>query len=286
MPSCLTPLTLYRKDKKSFRGDVGINTDVVPCGKCPNCIKRRQNQWIYRLTQEQQVSQSSAFITLTYENCPLNEKGYPTLLKEDHQKFIKRLRKRIRKDRFKYNITPNTKIKYYAVGEYGTKYWRPHYHSILFNLPDAYIQKPEIITDIWGKGITQVAECNQKTIAYVTKYISKKQNQEILDANGQLREFSLMSKGMGANWLTENKTKWYKEKLHPYLLIEDGKKIPMPRYYRTKMYSESEQKKLARSSKIYQQENQPYNSAKHEIEYVQQQINQFKKEQKLKRIKI
>lgn len=61
----------------------------------------------------------SYFITLTY-----SEKNIPenmSLEKSHLQKFFKRLRKQL-----------TSKVRYFAVGEYGTKKGRPHYHVILF----------------------------------------------------------------------------------------------------------------------------------------------------------
>ena len=44
-----------------------LNAIDVPCGKCPNCKKRRVNEWVFRLQEEDKVSSTSYFITLTYD---------------------------------------------------------------------------------------------------------------------------------------------------------------------------------------------------------------------------
>lgn len=285
MTGCLTPLTLYRKE----RGIKNNHTDVVPCGRCPNCLKRRINQWAFRLEKEQQISKSASFLTLTYdeEALPYSEGGYPTLVPKDHQLFMKKLRKHLHDNRFKYNITPNTKLKYYAVGEYGDTNYRPHYHSILFNLPQKLIDDESIVENIWGKGKIQVAVCNPASIKYVAGYVNKRihpKKQDELD--DRLIEFSHMSKGLGKNFITPETTKFYKRKLQPYLTVENGQKISMPRYYRDKMYNKSEQNKLAEKAKIHHEENEPFFSGKHEFEYVKNEINQFNKKQNHKSRKI
>lgn len=50
----------------------------------------------------------------------------PLLYYPDLQRFIKRLRKHFSK------LFPNEKIRYYAIGEYGTSSYRPHWHILLF----------------------------------------------------------------------------------------------------------------------------------------------------------
>ena len=56
----------------------------------------------------------------------------PLLYYPDLQRFIKRLRKQLSK------LFPNEKIRYYAIGEYGTSSYRPHWHLLLF------IDSPEL----------------------------------------------------------------------------------------------------------------------------------------------
>ena len=106
---------------------------IVPCGKCPECLANKRSQWSFRLSQELKYTEfNSFFITLTYDDLHLpfaipeigsNMVGSPTLVKSDLQLFFKRLRKKLA-----------TNIRYYAVGEYGSRTSRPHYHAIVFNI--------------------------------------------------------------------------------------------------------------------------------------------------------
>ena len=80
-----------------FTRKVETNIYTLPCGKCPNCYARRISGWSFRLMEEDKVSSSSYFITLTYDNPPMSENGFMTLKKSDFQKFMKRLRKLIQK---------------------------------------------------------------------------------------------------------------------------------------------------------------------------------------------
>lgn len=93
----------------------------VPCGKCQICQRNLVHDWAVRLRYEAYSSKSVYWVRLSYdhEHLPINESGFVTLCKADLQKFFKRLRKKI-------------KFRYFAVGEYGGKNGRPHYHILFF----------------------------------------------------------------------------------------------------------------------------------------------------------
>jgi len=142
---CIRPLTLK----------TGL---TVPCGHCNFCLANRRADWSFRLYQENKVSQSSHFLTLTYDDStvPVGDDCL-SLCKRDLQLFIKRLRKE-----------NGSRIRYYSVGEYGTQTSRPHYHSIMFSLDVKTVQK---LPEIWGLGNVHVGQVNAASIHYVTKYV-------------------------------------------------------------------------------------------------------------------
>lgn len=166
MAACISPIKLRR---------TGI---TVPCGKCNFCLQSQRADWTFRLNQELINCETAWFITITYDDEHLptvagaDEFGeyigdIPTLRKEHVQKFMKRLRKA--------HQLPHVPIRYYTVGEYGTKTQRPHYHSIMFNLPFEAISLANVegktnLELIWGNGSVRVDPCNGATIHYVTKY--------------------------------------------------------------------------------------------------------------------
>lgn len=201
----------------------------LPCGKCYECKSRRVSGWSFRLMKEAEVSTSAFFITLTYspEKTQITPKGYMTLNKRDLQLFMKRLRK-----------VNNQKLKYYAVGEYGGKTDRPHYHIILFNVD------VETIELSWQLGHIHVGQVTEASTGYTLKYVSKEGKIPKHQNDDRLPEFSLMSKKMGANYLTPQMLRWHKEENEvinrSYCNLKDGKKIAMPRYYRDKIYDELE----------------------------------------------
>lgn len=193
----------------------------VPCGKCLPCQKKRRSDWSFRLEQEYLSSDSALFITLTYDDLHLPYQYYknkqiknfetgetthqikelqtsdrPTLNKKHLQDYIKRLRN----DHTKYITkelgvsakevkTISKPLRYYAVGEYGTKTHRPHYHLLLFNMEIANIAP---ISNQWQHGFTDIGSVTGASINYVTKYMFKD-----FDKKSDTRQapFSTMSKG-------------------------------------------------------------------------------------------
>ncbi len=281
---CLSPLTLKR-NIRSMNGDF---TNIVPCGKCVLCLKRRQNSWSFRLYQESKQSISACFITLTYETPPLTQNQLPTLYKRDYQNFLKRLRKQ-----FKSSNTLN-KIKYYACGEYGTQTKRPHYHAILFNLPSNYLVDSDILSTTWGHGHIDISPCNIATIKYVTKYVMKgrfepKHDVETGLIDDRLPEFSLMSKKMGLNHLTPQMVKYYLDNMISHVTLPGGTLTSLPRYFRDKIFSKTERlelNKLAeeiRNANFHKLFNNDY---KHEFEWKKDQIRKQEKAIILERQKI
>jgi hypothetical protein len=219
--------------KDKFTGDY----IPVPCSKCPPCKKRRTSGWSFRLIKEGERSQSALFVTLTYntEVVPITKNGFMNLDKADVQKFMKRLRK-----------LSNEKLKYYVCGEYGTKRMRPHYHLIIFN---ADKEKVELAWTLDRRPLGQIyiGDVNEASIGYTLKYMTKKGKIPMHHNDDRQKEFSLMSKGIGKNYLTEKMVKWHKNNIEErmYCNIKGNKKIAMPRYYKDKIYSDFEKLRIS-----------------------------------------
>lgn len=209
-----------------------LNWIPVPCGKCYNCRNRKVDEWVYRLMTEEKHSTSSYYITLTYDsdNVPINEQGQLTLNKKHVQRFIRNLRKKQRKN-------PNT-IKYYCRGEYGGFKERPHYHLIMFN-----IDKAQNIIDTWTKGHVYFGNVVNNTIAYTTAYLDKEGIIPKFAGDMRSKEFYLMSKGLGNQYLNETNRKYHSEDItRNYITKEGNHKIALPRYYRDKLYTKEQRK--------------------------------------------
>lgn len=246
---CLTPFRVVRDE-------VSIS---VPCGKCEKCTARRISGWSFRLMQQDRKSISSYFLTLTYEpqRCPVTKAGYMSLVKRDLQLFFKRLRK-------SHEKTLLDPIKYYACGEYGGKSFRPHYHVIIFNIElELMIGKrhadmikagtipldgkwPFVVSQ-WQNGHVTIGEVNGASVGYTMKYISKPKRIPQHRNDDREREFALMSKGIGKDYLTPAIEAYHKADLvnRMYLTTEQGKKLAMPRYYKDKLYTYGERSEIA-----------------------------------------
>jgi hypothetical protein len=153
-----------------------------------------------------------------------------SLEKRDVQLFFKRLRK-----------ASSTKIKYYVAGEYGGKTKRPHYHAIIFNAAVNDIEAA------WMLGTVHYGDVSGASVGYTLKYMSKQSQIPQHSNDDRKKEFALMSKGLGANYLTLPITDWHKADMENrmYVNVGDGKKAAMPRYYKNKLYTEEERKQIA-----------------------------------------
>lgn len=183
--------------------------------------------------QHSKQTKSAHFITLTYEigldqegTLPrLTDSGYPTLRKRDTQLFFKRLRKQL-------HGNGRSNITYYLAGEYGSNTARPHYHAIVFNATTTAIKQ------CWTYGAVHFGSVTGASIGYCLKYISKGRTVPKYRGDDRQPEFSLMSKRIGANYLTPAMIKWHHEDLlnRAYATLPGGTKCSLPRYYKDKLY--------------------------------------------------
>lgn len=224
-----------------------IEKVLVPCGKCPACIERKIMEWSFRLDEERKTAEVTYFVTLTYDNehVPLSEYGRMTLNKEHlkgYFKLLKQSKKRagenyaqIEQHYYGSNLQ-NQKIKYYAVGEYGSKKKRPHYHAIIFNANRNDIER------LWKHGSVDIQPPRgTEAMSYVAKYMYKR----IYNINpyGTIPEFSQCSNGIGDDYIKRMKT-FYKKNIDLLYTQNDiGIQIPMSKYIRHKLWDETTRKK-------------------------------------------
>lgn len=219
---CIAPIAIRDQTGASIYGYIR-----VPCGKCFECRRDRAKSWSFRLYQEAKRHDKQLFVTLTYSDDNLIYAGdHPTLVKSDLQKFFKRLR---------WNIKPN-KIKYYACGEYGGRTRRPHYHAILFGATH------EEVLAAWNGGHVHFGDCSSASIGYVTGYLCKG---GLRDYSPCEPEFSVMSKGLGNNYLTPQMIKYHEQNLATYVTNPGGDIQQIPRYYKERIFTEEDRLMLA-----------------------------------------
>lgn len=196
------------------------------CGQCLPCRINRRRLWTARIVLEAAYygSAPSAFVTLTYrpEDVPRGETVVPAHLEE----FRYRLR---------YAIGS---FRYYAVGEYGERTQRPHYHVLLFG----HFPSKEVLEHCWPYGGIHIGFLSVDSGAYCAGYVTKKMTSKD-DPRLLARhpEFVRMSRkpGLGVpglngiiKWLYSSQGARYIQKYHdvPLCIRFAGKIYPLGRY--------------------------------------------------------
>lgn len=205
------------------------------CGQCLPCRVNKRREWTTRILLESYCHQDNAFVTLTYKD-PAPE----NVMVSEVQKFMRKL----------WRSTP---VRFFAVGEYGDKHGRAHYHLALFGFP---LTRVDLLEEAWtndqgeSKGFVHVGELNAHTAAYIGGYISKKWtrrtdfNEDKLD--GRAPEFARMSlkPGIGAGFADATAAKFVSESGSvalaalddvPSTVRVEGKLMPIGRYLRQRM---------------------------------------------------
>lgn len=210
---------------------------LVPCGKCIACLMNKRLDWSLRLGHEHRVSKSAHFVTLTYDQKHIRTDQ--SLCKRDMQLYLKRLRK---KDEL-------SRIRYYAVGEYGSRTGRPHYHMLLFNSIEEHIRSAWVDSKGNSIGLVHVGKVTSASIAYCTKYIVQPMG-EILD--GRERPFATMSRayGIGGHYLSDEMVKWHRENDANYTPLPDNGKGRLPRFYKDKIWFRESDKRRIHSNAL------------------------------------
>lgn len=222
----------------------------VPCGKCIGCRLDRSADWATRLTHEAQFHDRKSFVTLTYANEHLPEGGSVDV--RDVQLFLKRLRNSMSgKGVPVFPAEHHGRLRFFAVGEYGAKLQRPHYHLLLFGADFAFDRKvcgyskgshskryrSAALEALWGKGMTELGTVTPMSAGYCARYSLKKVYGDSVEAhyNGLKPEFMTCSKGIGRLW-------WELYGEHAYrndFVVVQGKERPIPAFY-DKLMSEEE----------------------------------------------
>ena len=228
---CLEPISI-----RNPKGTTAADRITVPCGKCSACLQNRRGEWTTRLKIELEDATSAFFVTLTYNEDHLTfGDGGPSLVKGELQKYLKRLRK---------SVEPH-KIRYYAVGEYGTRTTRPHYHIILFNLP---INQIDNVRKAWcdkqGQeiGHIDVGTVTGGSIHYVTKYHINKNT----SPDGVQPSFCIMSRhpAIGHRYVEKYGVNHRNRVDRAYILERGGEKLRLPRIYKDKLYTSYQKERI------------------------------------------
>lgn len=242
---CDNPVRI-KLDEPIHINHYGRNTEHldVPCGKCPPCKRRKVEEWVFRIEQDAKEATSAFFVTLTYNDkyVPKRPPTYDlTLDYRDIQRFMKRLRRQHQKRGHK------TKLKMLAIGEYGSQTYRPHWHLILLNAQSELIAKAWQNFDPYTKkaealGFVQLGDMQSAGIRYILNYLQKPMYDKIRAKDPHWhgrKEMRHMSQGLGEAYLnTPEVVRHHKdtEQDNTVVALQNGIKIPLPKYYREKLY--------------------------------------------------
>lgn len=165
---CTSPIIIR------YQSIEGNHAKLVPCGKCFECLKQKQNDYFVRIYEELSQSSKACMVTLTYapHNVPyflINGKKYLTVWKDDVKSWMKRFRTN-------YERATGYKIgRFFLCSEYGEHTHRPHYHCIFFNMSKKDIS---LALNDWRKrfGFVMVKDIDfssSKSLECSARYVSK-----------------------------------------------------------------------------------------------------------------
>jgi len=246
--SCLSPILI---PNKAF-GAPQNSKMFVPCNKCIGCLKDKQKRWVYRLQRECSTSDYQLFVTLTYNPNSVPLLLNPTLSKDKqvivrYEDYVKRKQivdceqtlypidltnyfKRLRKCGLQF--------KYFACGEYGDQFNRPHYHIAFFFSTESFSVDvfASLCKELWKFGDVDVQPLIDARITYITKYLLKS-DLESAPNSFVVQCFNRSSHGLGLQGFMKD-YEYYKhydrtDDFIKQVQLDNGSLIPVPRYFRT-----------------------------------------------------
>lgn len=253
---CLYPKLIKNKKytpNKKNGGIIPAYTDkrvlAVPvgCGKCIECTKQRARGWQTRLKEDIRHHKNGIFVTLTFspeEYTKLNKEINQEQLEYDIDNQICKLAIKRFLGRWKKHHKGKS-IRHWLVtelGHQGTEH--VHLHGILYATEE---QKKEI-TKLWKYGFVWMGYenkanyVNEKTINYITKYVSK-----IDFKHKEYKPIILCSPGIGKGYidrLDHLGNKYKKNNTNETYTDRQGIKTALPIYWRNKIYTDEEREKL------------------------------------------
>lgn len=179
----------------------------TPCGQCTACRLNYSKEWAARIMIEAKEYEHNYFVTLTYDNDHIPDPITTVFPGQDDKScfaddlFIGEMYPLIpdHVDKFKHDLRQILDrdlgwqgVRFYLCGEYGSRTYRPHFHIILFNMPElkkGYAWRSEsgnityendLLARAWSvagvpRGRATFGEVTWDSAAYVARYVMKKQ---------------------------------------------------------------------------------------------------------------
>lgn len=252
----------------------------IKCGNCIECRKQKSREWQIRLLEDIKQNRNGKFITLTFSDVSIKElstytedlQGYDRdnkIAKIGTRRFLERWRKEHGKSLRHWLIT--------ELGHRGTE--NIHLHGIIWTDDVQQLEKFWKYGYVWkgyyknGKLINYV---NESTVGYITKYVNKVDTKyrcykpTMLTSSGMGRGYTKPEKyySHSEEWLHRDKNGiWRLKRYNKYKIIDTlsvnaksnqyrgintddtyrtstGHKLPLPTYYRNKIYTDDEKEKI------------------------------------------
>lgn len=251
---CLYPRLLKNKKylpNKKNKGKIPTCYDErvryvsVGCGKCIECMKKRAREWQVRLHEEITKNEPCHFVTLTF-----NEESIIELTNEIYNKYNLTITEKtqyneiaiiaVRRFLERWRKLYKKSIKHWLITELGhTGTERIHLHGLLWGDKTKY-------ENIWKYGWVYIGDyVNNKTINYIIKYVTK------IDLDHKnYQPIILTSPGIGNNYTNKHNAQLNKfndevnKETNELYTTKEGFKLPLPIYYRNKLYNEDEREEL------------------------------------------
>lgn len=227
-------------------------TIVVPCGRCPTCLRRRAAEWRTRLIHEIESSSNVVFVTLTI--APEWYSGKKTPVGQYLRDAFMRYRNVFKTAKGLKEPIP----KHWFITELGELKGRLHLHGFIFNSriwtppnPQDLLSprfskgkkiyynhlSTQLLRRVWQYGFADVAySCSLKTASYATKYATK------VDAAEAFFPRVYTSPGIGASFADA-----FRQTIRDAMVsgsfspISAGRyRVPIPRYYKTRCFTADE----------------------------------------------
>lgn len=217
------------------------------CGLCEGCLKKKANDWRIRLHHEYRYSDHRKFhfVSFTYADHALSSlreyctRKFPDAHVDDN--FIVKVSVRLFLERYRKHY--GVSLRHFFVTELGEKNGRIHLHGVIIDCKAGSWRRGKFYTDharlseLWSYGYVWLGWCNERTISYTMKYISKR-NLNYPD----FKPIILVSPGFGIGYCNPTNIRVHHQ--HPdgiwYIVSSNGYQMSMPRYYRTHIFTEYE----------------------------------------------
>lgn len=219
--------------------DLRLKYVPARCGKCIECRKEKQREWLVRLSEELKKDNRCYFVTLTFNEESFeyirNKLGIKASPNDEENNTIATEAVKMYLDLIRWH-NKKKYIRHWLITERGEDFGRIHLHGLMWG-------SKELIKK-WKFGYMYIGQyVNNVTLKYVTKYMLK-----IPEKHPNFVGKIMCSKGIGKGYeQSENARYWNKfrgKDTKETYKLESGREIELPQYYKNKIYTEEQKEEL------------------------------------------